>query len=123
MAVGGIDPFTGEPFEITLEEELFHDYDLHTLLKPNVDNYNEYSQRYNLICKALHDAGDDDAVQNLINLRYEARRQALNDIPLELNISPYSDEGAAICYGYVEGSREKVGDELIRPARAIGDGD
>lgn len=116
--LGGIDPFSGEPFEIVLEDELIQDFDLHTLVKPTAENYNEYSQRYNLICKSIQETGDDKSLGEIINLRYAARRQAINDVPLELNESPYTDRGAALCYGYVEGARERA-EELKR----LADGD
>ena len=105
--LGGIDPFSGEPFEIVLEDELIHDFELHTLVKPTVENYNEYSQRYNMICKDIQETGNERFLGEIIDLRYAARRQALNDVPLELNESPYTERGAALCYGYIEGARER----------------
>ena len=119
--LGGIDPFSGEPcepFEIVLEDELIHDFELHTLVKPTVENYNEYSQRYNLICKDIQETGNERFLGEIIDLRYAARRQALNDVPLELNESPYTERGAALCYGYVEGARERA-EEMKR----LADGD
>lgn len=113
--LGGIDPFSGEPFEIVLEDELIQDFELHTLVKPTVENYNEFSQRYNLICKDIQETGDEKFLGEIVNLRYAARRQAMNDVPLELNESPYTERGAALCYGYIEGARERA-EEMKRLA-------
>lgn len=73
--LGGIDPFSGEPFEIVLEDELIQDFELHTLVKPTVENYNEYSQRYNMICKDIQETGNERFLGEIIDLRYAARRQ------------------------------------------------
>lgn len=95
-----------ENFQVELEETLTMEYDFHTLLKPTPDNFNDYCQAYNIACKVFEKAGDNVAVKHLIDIRFAARKRALDGDAIILNVSPYSDEGAAICYGYVEGSQE-----------------
>lgn len=95
-----------EGFEIELEETLQTEYDFQTLLKANTFNFNEYSQRYNMICGAFSMIADNKEITRLHAIRFEARRRALDGDAILLTVSPYTDEGAAICYGYVEGSRE-----------------
>ena len=87
-------------------ENYYVTYDLITLVKPTADNYNEFSQLYNVICNSLTKAGFINEVTKLHVIRHQARRDALNDVPLILDESPYSDIGAAKCYGYIEGAQE-----------------
>lgn len=116
--LGGIDPFSGEPFEIVLEDELIQDFELHTLVKPTVENYNEYSQRYNMICKDIQETGNERFLGEIIDLRYAARRhvryRGFRLTPAEHRSAP----GAALCYGYIEGARERA-EEMKR----LADGD
>ena len=93
--------------EITLEDELVHEYDFTTLFKANDGNVEEYRMRYNMACKIAEQSGQIDRVAELVDIRFEARRQGMENIQLILEVSPYTDEGAAICYGYVEGAMER----------------
>ena len=104
--LGGIDPFSCEQFEIVLEDELIQDFELHTLVKPTSENYNEYSQRYNMICRWFEKVLDKPSISRLIDLRYQAKRAAMAGQTITMEFSPYSDEGAAIAYGYIEGGIE-----------------
>lgn len=118
--LGMIAEDVSEPFQVELEEDLFHDYELYTLFKPNTDNYNKYSQRYNLICRQLERIGDKKAIAELIRIRYAARRTAMEHLSMELLDSPYSDAGAAILYGYVEGVKSRI--ETARDLNAASSG-
>ena len=107
---------SGEGFEVVLEDELMHDFELHTLFKPTPDNFNECSQRYNIICKEFEKVWDKSAISELIDIRMKARKHAIAGMPLDLMVSPYTDEGAALVYGYVEGSIERLKAEAQRRA-------
>ena len=97
-----------EGFEITLEEELVHEYDFTMLFKPNDANFDEYRMLYNMACKAAEQRGDIVGVAELVDIRFEARRNGMENIPLILEVSPYTDEGSALCYGYLEGVFERM---------------
>lgn len=108
---------SGEGFEVTLEDELMHDFELHTLFEPTLDNFKECSHRYNIICKEFEKVLDKSAISELIDIRMKARKHAIAGMPLDLMVSPYTDEGAALVYGYVEGSIiERVKAEAQRQA-------
>lgn len=97
-----------EGFKITLEDELIHIYDFQTLFKANEVNLKLHGDTYNMACKAAERRGDRERVAELIDIRFNARRQGMEGEPIELLVSPYTDEGAAICYGYVEGALQMV---------------
>lgn len=97
-----------EGFEVVLEEELVHDYPLTTPFKPSNQNLEEYRMRYNMACKAAEQRGDMERVADLVDIRFEAKRHGMENMPLILEVSPYTDDGAALCYGYVEGSLERI---------------
>ena len=107
MMDDAIDDFmAGDSYEVVLEDELVHEYDFQTLFKAT--HFEEYSSRYNHACTAMAKAGDKEGVQALVEIRFEARRHGMNNMPLILEVSPYTDEGAALCYGYVEGCLEHM---------------
>lgn len=97
-----------EGFEVELEEELVHDYPLTTPFKPTSQNLEEYRMLYNMACKAAEQRGDTERVADLVDIRFEAKRHGMENMPLVLEVSPYTDDGAALCYGYVEGSLERI---------------
>ncbi len=90
------------------------EYEFTTLMKPTAENVIEYSRRYNQICQALEKVQNTDRVAELISLRHTMRRLALNGEPLILNVSPYTDAGAASLYGYVEGAAEKAKEDHFK---------
>ena len=105
-----IDDMMAEGFEVALEleEELVHDYPLTTPFEPSNQNLEEYRMRYNMACKAAEQRGDMERVADLVDIRLEAKRHGMENMPLILEVSPYTDDGAALCYGYVGGSLERI---------------
>lgn len=101
-------PDDGEGFTVTFEDELIHVYEFRTLLKANQANLEEHRMTYNMACKAAEQRGDKERVAELIDIRFNARRQGMEGEPIELLVSPYTDDGAAICYGYIEGALEAI---------------
>ncbi len=81
-------------------------YDFVTLLKANNDNLTEHGGRYNAACRWFEKVMDKPSISRLIDLRYQAKRAAMAQQAISMEFSPYSDEGAAIAYGYVEGGME-----------------
>lgn len=125
MAVGGGKPVfeidlavvKGEP--VATDESDFGwsgqvEYDFMTLLKPTYDNYADYSSRYNTACTTMAKTGDNEGLAEIMNLRYAAHRMAINREHMDLTVSPYTDQGAATCYGYVEGAMELLKQEESR---------
>lgn len=108
LLAGEEEETVGEAFEIALEEELVQEYDFTTLFKANDPNLEEHRLRYNMACKAAEQRGDIAGVAELVDIRFEARRQGMENIPIILEVSPFTDEGAALCYGYVEGALERI---------------
>lgn len=93
-------------FEIMLEDELVQEYEFHTPFKFTKGQFEEYQQTYNMACKIAEQCGEIDRVAELIDIRFNARRMAMEGESIWLEHSPYTDEGAAICYGYIEGSMQ-----------------
>lgn len=93
-------------FEIVLEDELVQEYELHTPFKFANGQFEDYQQTYNIACKIAEQCGEIDRVAELVDIRFNARRMAMEGQSIWLEHSPYTDEGAAICYGYIEGARE-----------------
>lgn len=87
------------------------EYDFITVVKPTPQNLQEYRSRYNAACRVLANTGNNKHVLMLHDLRMECRRDALNDRSLDLQVSPFSDIGSAMCYGYLEGVFEAINRE------------
>lgn len=103
---GGTPALPDDGYTITLEDELTREYEFHTPFKFTKGQFEEYQQTYNMACKIAEQCGEIDRVAELIDIRFNARRMAMEGESIWLEHSPYTDEGAAICYGYIEGSMQ-----------------
>lgn len=103
---GGTPGLPDDGYTITLEEELTREYEFHTPFKFTKGQFEEHQQTYNMACKIAEQCGQIDRVAELVDIRFNARRMAMEGQSIWLEHSPYTDEGAAICYGYIEGAME-----------------
>lgn len=98
---GGTPALPDDGYTITLEEELTHEYEFHTPFKFTKGQFEDYQQTYNIACTIAEQCGEIDRVAELIDIRFNARRMAMEGESIWLEHSPYTDEGAAFMVSLV----------------------